>query len=129
MFKRGHTIILITLLLISSYITAKKAESSDEKWKETADAMKEGVQDIRIQLLEYQIKELKQEVKRGNQLQIYFALLTLTPIPHIFYFGYKKIIELWREGDRYDRTLAITIGCALIYILGVILFLAEIFLL
>ena len=78
--------------------------------------------------LQQDVKTLTHEVKTGNQLQIYLALLFLSPIPLLFWFGYKKIGECWRQGDVYGRVLAILCVALALHLTVGVLYLADIYL-
>ena len=127
MSQKGLTIILVAFLLISLCFVAvhvgfsENFEDIHQQLEKNRVSIAELTQNLKITFLEKEMKGLQQdvkalthEVKKGNQLQIYFALLSLSPIPLLLWIGYKKIGELWRTGNVYDRVLAILyVGLAL----------------
>ena len=141
MLQKGLTILLVAFLLISLCFVAvqagfsEKFEEIHQQLEKNRESIAELIQNLKITVLENEMKDLQQdvkvltnEVKKGNQLQIYFALFSLSPIPPLFWFGYKKIVEFWREGDVSGRAAAILCSSVFIYIMGLLLFLADIYL-
>ena len=120
MSQKGLTIRVVAFLLLSLCIVAGHVESSEkvdatiQRSGETIESIEKSIQDLKITVLEKEMRDLQQdvkvltnEVKKGNQLQIYSALLSLSPIPLLFWWIYKEIGAFWRAGDILDRVFVI----------------------
>lgn len=127
MSQKGLTIRVVAFLLLSLCIVAGHVESSEkvdatiQRNDETIESIEKSIQDLKIVVLQYELrshqqelKELRQEnkaltneVKKGNQLQIIIAVVSLSPIPLLFWWVYKEIGAFWRAGNVSDRVLVI----------------------